>query len=49
VFIIFFSILETVVYMDIPIGVLTIKAILTMHTQGGRIDDSQYGNWQHWA
>jgi hypothetical protein len=32
--------------MDIPTHFLAIKAVLTMHTQGGRIDDSQYGNWQ---
>jgi len=34
--------------MDIPMGFLTIKAVLTMHAWGGRIDDSQYGNWQQW-
>ena len=46
IFVLFF-ILETVFYMDISMGFLTIKAVLTMHAWGGRIDDSQYGNWQH--
>jgi hypothetical protein len=32
----FFHFGNRIVYMDIPMGFLTIKAILTMHTQGGK-------------